>query len=476
MEENTPLSDISESNELQETVHSLNLSSNNVEIKKRKPILTKKEKYLSLSVLLSLFFFVAQVSFGESLLGYGKILSPLGNENVKSSVLSEATPSAQLEESSPTALVENNTTPALKIVVPNTEVENNSKDSSPTPTNTPPTTPAVANTYSASVGKINFPNNKFGIYSFDNVEHLELAAQLVNSNGGDWGWVLIPIDMGSRDSGHWNSIFQKMKEKHLIPVLQVSNGHKVPTEDDINGLADFLYGLGWPTKIRPISFFNEVNAGEYWGGNVDPEGYARILSHAADKLHGLSSEFIVMNGAFNGSAHTLCTKTDLGVNTCYISLDEYMRRMNNAVPGIFKKIDAWASHAYPHPGYRGTPSDRAPGYDNGRLTIRVYKWELGLLASYGVSLPVFITEGGWPHSEGKTTHPEWLSAATVASYYAQAFNNVWLPDRAVVAVMPFMLRRDDFDNFAFVGADGSRFPQWDAVAGIPKIAGQPPIN
>ena len=36
-------------------------------------------------------------------------------------------------------------------------------------------------------------NNKFGLYIYaENRDFMELAQQLVNSNGGDWGYVLIP--------------------------------------------------------------------------------------------------------------------------------------------------------------------------------------------------------------------------------------------------------------------------------------------
>lgn len=342
---------------------------------------------------------------------------------------------------------------------------------SPTPSSPPP--PPVS--YTASTGRISFTNNKFGVYSYAGGDFVDLAAELVNSNGGDWGWITFPMDINERNSANWNGIFSRMREKHLIPIIQISNINKqVPSETDIDGVVEFLAGLGWPTKIRPVTLFNEVNAGEYWGGKVDPEGYARILNHAIDKFHALSGEFIVMNGAFNSSAHTVCVRTDLGVDTCYLSLDEYMRRMNNAVPGIFKKLDAWANHSYPHPGYRGSPYDSTS--DQGRLTIRAYKYDLRLLAQYGVSLPVFITETGWPHSEGNSTHSEWLDQNTVANYYKIAFTDLWLKDPAVVAVTPFQLKRDDFDNFAFVAPDGSKFPQWNSIVSIPKVSGAPPTN
>ncbi|MEK7611347.1 MAG: hypothetical protein AAB486_03185 [Patescibacteria group bacterium] len=405
----------------------------------------------------------------SGLFGQKEIVSPLAaNISGHQEVAGIATESAVPEtDETAESIIDQDISLPLTATPPPTSTP--SLTSSPTPSVAPP-----AN-YTASRGRINFPNNKFGIYTYAGGDYVDLAAELVNSNGGDWGWILMPIQLTERNSENWNSIFNKAREKHLIPILQVStNDNHIPSENEIDGIADFLGGLGWPVKIRPVTLFNEVNAAEYWGGKVDPEGYARILNHAVDKFHSLSGEFVVMNGAFNSSAHTVCVKTDLGVDTCYLGLDEYMRRMNAAVPGIFKKLDAWANHSYPHPGYRGSPYDSTS--DQGRLTIRAYKYDLRLLAQYGVSLPVFITETGWPHKEGNTAHNEWLDQNTVADYYRIAFSEVWLKDPSIVAVTPFQLKRDDFDNFAFVAPDGSKFPQWNALTSISKVAGAPPVN
>ena len=74
----------------------------------------------------------------------------------------------------------------------------------------------------------------------------------------------------------------------------------------------------------------------------------------------------------------------------------FMRKMVQAVPGLFNKLDGWASHSYPNHGFVGLPSD------HGRASIRGYEWELDWLRKLGLTrdLPVFITETGWPHQEG----------------------------------------------------------------------------
>lgn len=337
----------------------------------------------------------------------------------------------------------------------------------------------------AKTSRINFPNNKFGVHIFANEEDLSLAAELVNSHGGDWGWVTLTIDLAERNGEKWNNLFAKMLDRHLLPILQLSANGRIPSEAEIDGLAAFLGGLGWPIRIRPVTVFSEVNASEYWGGKIDPEGYARILNRAVDSFKGQSPEFFIMNGAFNASARTGsaeigCIKTDLGVDTCYLSEIEFLKRMEAAVPGILKKLDGWAVHTYPHPAYRGRPSDTKVGaesaFEAGRNTIRSYQFELRLLSTFGVSLPIFITETGWPHREGKTDHPEWYDQNTVAEFYRAAFRDIFLPDARVVAVTAFVLRFDNYDNFAFVAADGHKFPQWETLVNFAKVAGSPPAN
>lgn len=353
--------------------------------------------------------------------------------------------------------------------------------------NVEPPAQAAKATPAKKIGRIDFVNNKFGIHMFANGDELNLAKDLINSNGGDWGWANVSLDIHENSSDKWNGLFREMKEKHIIPIVQLSNNSNIPTDEEIDKVAGFLGSLSWPIKLRIVTAFSEVNASEYWGKKIDPEGYARLLNRLIDQLKQRSGEFFVMNGAFNASAQTSqptkinCVRTDLGVDSCYLSEIGYLERMNKAVPGIFKKLDGWAAHTYPHPGYRGRPTDtrvgRETAFEAGRNTMRSYQFELRLLQKYGVSnIPVFITETGWPHKQGKTEHKEWYDEKVVAQYYKQAFQNIFLPDPRVVAVTPFILKNDAYDNFAFVAADGRKFPQWDAITSMPKVKGNPPAN
>lgn len=357
---------------------------------------------------------------------------------------------------------------ASPVVSEAAEIEESDKKNEPAPA--PP-----------SSNRLGFPVNKFGVHGFATTEDFDLASQLVNSNGGEWGWYLMTYDIHDRNVEAWSERFDYMKSKHLIPILQLSNNGNIPTDEEIESTTQFLNALRWPVKLRFITAFNEVNASEYWGWKIDPEGYAQVLDKFITAFKGKSGDFFVMNGAFNASARSGHVFTDLGVETDYLSEPDFLRRMNEAVPGIFGRLDGWASHCYPHPGYRGHPLEtRVTGeadWEAGRNTMSSYKWELGILNStYGVNPPVFITETGWPHREGAAIHDEWHPASLVAEYYRIAFRDLWGPDSRVAAITPFILRFGNYDNFAFVGADGSKYPQWDAIVSLPKAAGAPPVN
>jgi len=99
-------------------------------------------------------------------------------------------------------------------------------------TEKPPIDPAIPETspttyYAPGLG---FPVNKFGIHAFATKEEIALAAELVNSNGGDWGWINFTFDINERGTAKWNDLFAYCKEKHLIPILQFSNNGSIPSD------------------------------------------------------------------------------------------------------------------------------------------------------------------------------------------------------------------------------------------------------
>jgi len=58
----------------------------------------------------------------------------------------------------------------------------------------------------AAENPLSVPNNSFGIHILDEND-LEDAAKLVNSGGGDWGYVTFVIRSDERDSKRWQKVF-----------------------------------------------------------------------------------------------------------------------------------------------------------------------------------------------------------------------------------------------------------------------------
>jgi len=315
---------------------------------------------------------------------------------------------------------------------------------------------------------IGYQNNKVGLYIYAEVmEFSELASELANSNGGDWGYVLIPYNVKDYDESRWNNLFDRLSEQHLIPIIQLwdIDLDNEKTDKQIIKSAQFLNSLKWPIKQRYVSAYNETNDAKFWKGNVDPEGYAVVLEKTIDELKKHNEDFFVMNGAFNASART--GKDILDEST-------YLVRMDKKIPGIFKKLDGWASHPYPQPNFSGSKN----GY--GRDSIRAYEWELSLLQThFGVKdLPIFITETGWAHKESEDSNNKTkytFNQYQVADNIKYAFENVWLPDDRIIAITPFTIKYNPpFDNFSWLTQNDSPYPQFTAIKSIKKVKGRPP--
>lgn len=311
----------------------------------------------------------------------------------------------------------------------------------------------------AITNPLSVPNNKFGIHILFPSE-LSSAAKLVNSSGGDWGYVTIPIQASDRNLQKWQAFMDQCRELHLIPILRLATDGdyfntsvwRQPTLTDVLDFANFLNSLTWPTKNRYVIIFNEVNRADEWGGQADPTAYANILSFAVSAFKSKSPDFFIISSGMDNAAAT----TDTTYNE-YTFLDD----MNTAVPGIFNQVDGMASHSYPNPGFTAPPTTET------NESIDSFAYERSLIESMSnKNLPVFITETGW----SDTTIP----ASVIASYYQMAFTNVW-NDSDIVAVTPFLLTAGagPFTQFSFYDASGNPTDFYTAYADLPKTAGKP---
>lgn len=311
-------------------------------------------------------------------------------------------------------------------------------------------------------------SNIFGMHLAQyNDEDVESIAQLVNSRGGDWGYITLIIQETDRDVDKWQGIFDKLKKLHLTPIIRIAtqaegDHWRRPDAHEAGEWAQFLDALEWPTSDRYVILFNEPNHASEWGGSVNPENYGEVARVFAQTLETRNSAFFVMIAAMDASAPSSPPSHE----------DQhtfYSRMLSRFPAGDFNTyISGLASHSYPNPGYRGKPTD------TGRKSIRTYEWELQTLKSKGVkSLPVYITETGWPHSEpnGNTAY---YDANTVAEYYRYAFQEVWFKDSRVRAVTPFTFTYpvSTFANFSWERPDGSSvYPQYTVIMNMPKIPG-----
>lgn len=306
---------------------------------------------------------------------------------------------------------------------------------------------AIPKTASASE-----PNNKVGIHIIDETD-LPDAAALVNSNGGQWGYVTVVIREDERDSSRWQRAMDEMRRLKLIPIVRIAskmtNSHwEVPKEEEAVNWAGFLNSLNWPVKNRYIILFNEPNHAKEWGGIIDPAEYARIASHYLYTLKNFSADFFVLPAALDLAAPN--SSVTMEASTFY-------QRMHEQDNYIFTIFDGLNSHSYPNPGFMGEATD------TGKTSIKGYKWELSYLSNLGLSpeIPVFITETGWINEAGED--------------YKVAFKDVW-SDPQVKAVTPFVLnyKSEPFDSFSWKDPlTGAPREQYISVQSITKVKGEP---
>jgi hypothetical protein len=310
-------------------------------------------------------------------------------------------------------------------------------------------------------------NNIYGIHITD-VNEVDKAVELVNSNNGDWGYVTFTVNSNDRNLGKWQDRMNTFNKKRLIPIVRLTtfadgNHWTKPSPDDAKDWAGFLNKLYWPTKKRLVIVYNEPNHATEWGGEVNPREYAEYLKRTIEELKKVNKDFFILNAGFDASAPQQPPR--------YMDQAFYMDEMEKAVPGIFGMLDGWSSHSYPNPGFAGKPSD------SGRGTIKNYQWELDLLKNkykVGKDLPVYITETGWVYKNAD--HPTIrLSEESAADYTREAYEKVWSADSRVLAVTPFLLSYKSplFSHFSWLQQNDSPTQIFEQVKSLPKVAGAP---
>ena len=313
---------------------------------------------------------------------------------------------------------------------------------------------------------LSIPNNKFGIHIADLNDIADVPA-LVNTNGGDWGYVTLVSTDSDRNKGKWQTLFDQMRRTHLIPIVRLAthiekDAWSIPNPVDFDKIVSFFNDLNWPIKNRYIIVYNEPNHAKEWGGTINPEEYARDLVQLSQKFKKASDDFFILPAGLDFSAVT---------DNQSLNASVYLARMVSSSPDLLSSIDGWTSHSYPNPGFSGSV------YAQGRGTIASFIWEMGYLRSLGLSntLPVFITETGWTHNQENAHQTKLLSTSLVGSNLAAAANGIWKdPQIAVITTFIFNYQSAPFDVFSWrrIGNNGY-YAHYDAYREIPKIKGEP---
>ncbi len=348
-------------------------------------------------------------------------------------------------------------------------------------------------------------------------DHVAAARDIV----GPGGFVVQLVRSDDLDVERWQALMDLCALHQLQPILRLATtydraagGWRAPESDPDVGYASiardyahFVAALRWPTDRHPVLVGNEPNHGDEWGGRADPAAYARFLADVADALHATDPAVLVLNAPLDPySPHTNDQPFINGFT--YVDSESFLDGMRAAVPDVFERLDAWASHPYPTGPLANGPWDQSFQIDriNGAVNpnamsvgpglfnrgINGYEWELAKLATYGVTdLDVWITETGWRHAE--STDPTasdngraWPTTDTIAQWIDLALNGnngrypqwpdggwaPWRHDPRIRAVVFFALdgapREWGHTNWLELNAKGTILGVYPLVAPTPS--------
>jgi len=308
--------------------------------------------------------------------------------------------------------------------------------------------------------------NIFGLH-LTQPNDLTTAKDIINSSGGDWGWVTIVVPLNQLNHQTWQDFFDNCRQDHLIPIIRLAtvadgSNWKVPSTSDIDNLANFLNSLNWPTKNQYVVLFNEANHAQEWGGKIDVKNYIDISIYASQKFKSLNPNFFILSGGLDLAAPQKLPDFE--------SAQNFYQEIYNYNPAYFENIDGIASHSYPNHGFVGTPKD------SGQHSIRGYLWELDFIAKLGVQreFPVFITETGWPHHEGIDKKNGFYTTTTTAKFLSDALD-IWSADPKIMAVTPFTYNyyQTPFDHFSWLDQNQKLYPAYQPLVDRPKSQNKP---
>jgi len=282
-----------------------------------------------------------------------------------------------------------------------------------------------------------YATNIFGVHLSDTSD-IDKAAPIINSSGGDWGYVTIVIRSDLLNRQMWQDFFDKCRVLHITPIVRLStiteDDHwKQPEYSDIDAMTSFLSSLNWPQEKQIIILFNEPNHGSEWGGGVDVKNFADMSTYTAKRLKTLSTNYYILSTGLDLAAPSKMPEFE--------SPENFYQQIIAYKPDYFDNIDGLAHHYYPSNSSRN------------------YVWELNLLKKLGIKkdLPVFITETGFAN---KKTTPNLLIN----------YLNTWSRDKRIIAVTPFIFNYPypPFEQFSWLTKEGTLNFGFQKLVNLPK--------
>lgn len=338
-------------------------------------------------------------------------------------------------------------------------------------------------------GPVGPPVNRFGIglVGPGNPAQWDLAANLVG-RGGHIKLIFPGIDVGmTGPPAEWSTAIAETYSRNMVPVVRINfpwgDGRVRYRSDDprhssYTALAASVRAVverlplraGWPIYIEVL---NEPNLCYEWtcdAGDAPPHPgtpagrmhysiiareYAALLRDVGAALHAIGDPRVrVVNAGLAPGGAVDCECGGTGFTAGVTALD-FLVEMRGAVPDVFGRLDAFASHSYPAQGEGWGFFER---YEVCGPGLRFFERELETI---GASLPVLVTETGWTTDAGARG-----SRTDIADWTRRAYEDVWLVHPAVRAVMPFQLQDAAWDAFGWVAPDGTRYPVYDAVRAL----------
>ena len=324
--------------------------------------------------------------------------------------------------------------------------------------------------------------------SAGNTAQLDLTADLTGP-GGHIKLIFVGVRPGmAGPSPEWVDVVREAYARDLVPVVRFApdwGDRRVRNQSDAgsDGLSyddlaasyvAIVRGLplreGWPFYVE---VHNEPNLCYEWAcdrGRFPMDRipsdrialeYASMLRDVGDALHAIGDPRVqVVNGGLapGGVRWCECVGPGEGAFEAGNTSRDFLSQMSAGVPGVFDRLDAFASHSYPAEGEGWgffVPYDRSdPG-------LRYFETELTTIGR--PELPVLMTETGWPATHGGVTYG---SRSEVATWTRQAYENVWLTHPSIRSIMPFILQDGAWDGFAWVAGDGSPYPVYTEVRAL----------